>query len=116
MNLWLLWMKRVRVYARLTGKLHPCSAGEEQEDWDACDPLYVTAGGVDVVLLKAPVLVFVAGCISVLCMSHCACTYLVPLLLPGPGVSASAPVRLEQKKPPNSGRALHLTSLNKLAS
>lgn len=68
-------MKRVRVYARLAGKLQPCSAREEQQA--VCNPIYVTAGGVDVVPAKAPVLVFVDGCISVLCVCVCACVCLV---------------------------------------
>lgn len=89
-NLWLLYLKRVRVYALLTGKLQPCSAGEEQEDRDVCDPVYVTAGGVDMLLVKAPMLVFVAACISVLCVCvivhMCASCWenTQPLLLPGP--------------------------------
>lgn len=70
-------MKRVRVYARLTGKLQPCSDGEEQEDWDVCDPIYATGLGVDVVLLKAPVLLSVAGCISVLSVCYCTCVCLM---------------------------------------
>lgn len=65
-NLWLLYLKRVRKYALLSGKLQLCSAGEEQEDQDVCHSVYVTAVGVDMLLVKAPVLVFVAVCISVL--------------------------------------------------
>ena len=70
-------MKRVRVYACLTGKLQPCSARGQQQDWAVCSPIYVIAVGVDVVPAKAPMLVFVAGCISVLCVCVCACVCLV---------------------------------------
>lgn len=41
------------MYAHLTGKLQSCSAREEQPDWAACDPIYVTAVGVNVVPAKA---------------------------------------------------------------
>lgn len=42
------------MYACLTGKLQPCSDREEQQDWAVCDPIYMTAAGVDVVPAKVP--------------------------------------------------------------
>lgn len=68
---------RVRVCAHLTGKLQPCSGEGEKQDWGVRDPVYVTSVSVNVVLVKAPVLICVTGYLSVLCVCVCACMRLV---------------------------------------
>jgi len=53
------------------------SADEEQEDWNIFDSVYVAAGGVDTVLVKATLLLFVSDCISILCVCRtCVCLML----------------------------------------